>query len=424
MDVKLERIALAYLPEEEKIAKRIAAVLRNNGLRVELETHRDSEVYSQDDASRRLTLRLWTWHAAKRLETRSAELEAEPPSRALLLRLEDTPLPPGTTEARILDLIGWDGDPHAKQAQRLLQEIRSEYARNGRKAATERVAKLETTQLKQIELLLAAIDAPKTEPRRRLEIGDRLAELGDPRPGVGLRADGVPEIDWVEIPAGEFLYGENKEQQHLDIFWMARYPVTNAQYQAFIDDGGYREDRWWRGLAERIEAPAEPTWSQANRPRERVSWYEAMAFCAWLSERLGTTVRLPTEQQWEKAARSTDGREYPWGDNYISGYANIDETLEKAGEHYLQQTTAVGLYPKDRSPYGVMDLTGNVWEWCLNSYANPNDTSVGGKDRRVLRGGSWYYSQDHARASYRDYYSPDFRINDIGFRVCRLSPID
>ena len=430
-----ERVVITYHVDDETTAQRIKSTLSQYNLEVELVSTVTSNEYinkSNEMAEQTDThfLQLWTRNAAKDLWDPLQLADTQQPQRSLVVRLDQTPLPEGTAQAHIVDLIGWNGDPHAEQAQRLLQEIRSEYAPIGSEAVPERehiekVAKPEAGQLEQIELLLAAIDDPKTKPQRRLEIGDRLAELGDPRTGVGVRADGLPDIDWVEIPGGEFLYGENRAQRYLDAFWMARYPITNAQYQAFIDAGGYREERWWQVLAERIEAPYEPRRSQPNRPRERVSWYEAMAFCAWLSERLGTTIRLPTEQQWEKAARGSDGREYPWGDGYHSGYANINETWDKVGEHNVGQTTAVGLYPQGRSPYGILDLAGNVWEWCLNKYEKPDDTSPGGKDQRVLRGGSWGYYRDNARASYRYYrYGPDFRSNDIGFRVCCLSPID
>ena len=99
-----------------------------------------------------------------------------------------------------------------------------------------------------------------------------MAALGDPRPGVGLDANGLPDIDWIEVPEGDFLFGEKKEREFSSAFRIARYPVTNAQFQAFIDGGGYREDRWWKGLAERVEAPAYTSWSQPNRPRETGSW--------------------------------------------------------------------------------------------------------------------------------------------------------
>jgi formylglycine-generating enzyme required for sulfatase activity len=154
-----------------------------------------------------------------------------------------------------------------------------------------------------------------------------------------------------------------------------------------------------------------------------VDWYEAVAFSRWLAAQLNQPIRLLTEQEWEKAARGTDGREYPWGNGYIKGRANVDESGEK-GE-YLAQTTAVGLYPMDNSPYGVRDMTGNVWEWCLNKYDQPEqiepDTSGG---RRVLRGGSWFLNPEFARAAHRYRDLPDFRGNDRGFRVLLSAPIN
>lgn len=219
----------------------------------------------------------------------------------------------------------------------------------------------------EIERLLEEIKSPETPPERRVEIGDRLAELGDPRPGIGLTPDGLPDIDWVDVPAGEFLSGEEGKQEHVDAFRFARYPVTNAQYQAFIDAGGYKEDRWWAGLAERVKEPHKPNWPHPNRPRTDVTWYEAVASCRWLSSRMDLETRLPTDIEWERSARGTDGREHPWGNGYRAGFANVDETVSKAGPSNLTQTTAAGLYPHAASPFGVLDLAGNVLEWCLNN---------------------------------------------------------
>jgi formylglycine-generating enzyme required for sulfatase activity len=233
----------------------------------------------------------------------------------------------------------------------------------------------------------------------------------------------LPGIDWIEISAGPFLYGEGESQQelHLERFHIGRYPITNAQYQTFIDAGGYSEESWWQDL--KRPEPEKSTWDQPNRPRTNVDWYEALAFTRWLAAQLNQPIRLPTEQEWEKAARGADGREYPWGETYIGGYANVDENEEK-GE-YLKQTTAVGLYPKNESPYGVRDLAGNVWEWCLNKYGHPEqieaDTSG---DFRVLRGGSWLNYPEYARAPYRDGYDPEIRSFDRGFRVVLSAPID
>jgi formylglycine-generating enzyme required for sulfatase activity len=148
-----------------------------------------------------------------------------------------------------------------------------------------------------------------------------------------------------------------------------------------------------------------------------------MAFCDWLSHRLGLAIRLPTEWEWERAARSTDGRVYPWGDEYVAEYANIDETWGEAGPHNLGQTSAVGIYPQGASPEGLLDLSGNVWEWCLNQYDNPVSTDRGGSGSRVLRGGSWGNGRDDARADDRYGNHPDDRGDNNGFRVLCASPI-
>ena len=102
-------------------------------------------------------------------------------------------------------------------------------------------------------------------------------------------------------------------------------------------------------------------WQESNLPRERVSWHEAMAFCSWLAAKLNLPIQLPTEWQWERAARGVDGRAYPWGSDYQPGFANINETYGDAGPHYLARTSAVGIYPHGASPEGVLDLAGNVW---------------------------------------------------------------
>jgi formylglycine-generating enzyme required for sulfatase activity len=242
----------------------------------------------------------------------------------------------------------------------------------------------------------------------------------DDRPGVGLTAGGLPDIDWVEVPGGPFLY-QYGERRELPTFLIARYPITHAQFQAFIEDGGYADRRWWQGLAEHPETPAEPQWSEPNHPRETVSWYEAMAFCAWLSARRGEAITLPTEEQWEKAARGMAGGAYPYPcDGYRSGYANIDELMDR---HTFGRTTPVGIYPQGASPDGVLDLVGNVWEWCLNEYRRPAQIGKGGKESRVLRGGSWNHSLGNARASGRDKLRPYFRLVNVGIRVLVPHPL-
>ena len=266
-------------------------------------------------------------------------------------------------------------------------------------------------------------------PPERAHLWRTLGHLGlDDRPGVGV-IDGLPDIDWLEVPGGGSMYGEKWERIFLQPFRIARYPVTNAQFQAFIDDRGYDTDAWWEGLAGR-PAPARPHRNYPNHPRETVSWYEAVAFGRWLTARLrargevaeGWEIRLPTEQEWERAARGTDGREYPWGE-FQSGHANIDETSGKAGPHYLQQTAAVGIYPSGVSPCGALDMAGNVWEWCLNQYDPPENIAVGGDDSRVVRGGSWIFHRDCARCAFRFFNVPVNRGDGFEFRLVRVSAI-
>ena len=271
------------------------------------------------------------------------------------------------------------------------------------------------------------VESGALSPADRLIAGDALAALGDDRPGVGLRPDGLPDIVWCEVPDdGPFLYGDDKQKRKLPAFRIAKYPITHAQFQAFVDaPDGWDNPAWWKGLAadEDDKQKVSAEWPIANRPRERVSWYAAVAFTRWLSHKLGLDISLPTEEQWEKAARGREGREYPWGNDYQVGYANIDGTDDsaKVGPNYLSQTSAVGMYPQGVSPYGLQDCAGNVWEWCLNEYRKPANTQVSGTETRVLRGGSWIFNHRLARCASRRSGGPGNLDRDSGLR-CVLSP--
>ncbi len=264
---------------------------------------------------------------------------------------------------------------------------------------------------------------PAQPPLKRIQAARKLAEHGDPRYGTGLRADGVPEIDWVRIPAGRFIFHYDRRME-LPTFYIARYPITHAQFTAFIAAGGYDDPRWWEGLARRETRPDEQRWPWDNQPRERVSWFDAVAFCRWLSVQLGHAIRLPTEPEWEKAARGTGGRIYPWGDRYIGGCANINEVTSGVGTHNLRQPTPVGIYPQGASEFGVLDMVGNVWEWCLNPEGHPDRYDLGTDARRALRGGSWLSEWMFAHTVRRRVQTPDSRFPDFGFRVvCNSLPV-
>jgi formylglycine-generating enzyme required for sulfatase activity len=282
------------------------------------------------------------------------------------------------------------------------------------------------------------------EPKARAAIGRALGMMRlDDRKGVGtvIGRNGValPEIDWVEIPGGEFQYGDESQyaarpqRLTLPTFHISRYPLTFAQFQTFLDDAeGFADPRWFEGLAagDDDRRMDEQEFKFANHPRDSVNWYQAMAFCRWLSWRLGGghdlkrvadwAVRLPTEFEWEKAARGTDGRIYPYAGEFDAAKGNTSETG-------LEQTSAVGIFPNGASPYAVMDLSGNVWEWCLSNYDKPalearKENLRTDKDR-VLRGGSWSDLQDLARAPFRYINHPADRYFDFGCRVvCVVRP--
>ena len=274
--------------------------------------------------------------------------------------------------------------------------------------------------------------------------------------GEGFRVRAIPDIDWVTIPAGKYSYQNGTKTLDYD-FQISRYPVTYAQFQAFIDDpDGFHDPRWWQGFDMpdgHNDSAGDQAFKYWNHPRERVSWFDAMAFCRWLSHQywqygfVGTTpalsempakanydamnpatwlVRLPTEFEWEKATRANTGWKYPWGDDYKEGYANVNETWGDAGQYYLQQTSAVGIYPQGDTSHWkkpISDLSGNVLEWCLTEYDNPAEhpqiQNISSKSSRVLRGGNWLRYILDVRVVRRRYGHPNYRSRNSGFRLVR-----
>jgi formylglycine-generating enzyme required for sulfatase activity len=210
-------------------------------------------------------------------------------------------------------------------------------------------------------------------------------------PYVGFRvvaAESRAGFDWVEVPAGEYAIGRDPWSPgivEVDAFELSRTPVTNAQYASFVADA---------------DAAPPPHWpARGDHPVVLVDWSDAAAFCKWAGG------RLPTETEWEKAARGTDGRTYPWGDEEDASRAAIGAGLKRGS------TSPVGSHPDGASPYGLQDMAGNVWEWTSTEYAGCE---------RVLRGGSfaspglWW-----ARCSMRSHSRPQRRQAHIGFRVAR-----
>jgi formylglycine-generating enzyme required for sulfatase activity len=276
----------------------------------------------------------------------------------------------------------------------------------------------------------------------RARIGEQLNQAGDTRPGVGLRADGLPDIAWccVETPLkwqgrripfknerGE-IYGEFA----LESFFIARYPVTYRQFQAFVvSEDGFQNETWWRGLTEdyRKQEVLKQRSPFDNHPRDGVSWYQAVAFARWLNakrrgemlpasggsmERLiigeDAEIRLPLEWEWHWAAQGQDERAYPWGNDWDARFANTRECR-------LGRTTAVGMYPHGASWCGAEDMSGTVWEWCLNEYKNANRVSYDSYRSRELRGGAFIDIPEYAVCASRFNDLPNRRLDYFGFRV-------
>ena len=296
------------------------------------------------------------------------------------------------------------------------------------------------------DTLMKTMQDPVLPAKVRAGAGDGLAALGDPRfrPDIWfLPDDGM--FGFMEIPEGSFIMGTEEKDirqlikrlggdeafyqretpQHestVGMFYMSVYPVTVAQFKLFVEQSGYesKSKTCLKGLL--------------NHPVVHVSWYDAMAYCGWLTKEMrerrvgipgaikhslsqdGWVVRLPTEAEWEKAASGDkDARIFPWGDDPDPDKANYNETG-------IGATSAVGCFAKGESPYGMLDMSGNVWEWCAtkweDSYQNyGNDNDLEGDEPRVVRGGAFLDGRRRVRAASRGGGYPDDGASGVGFRV-------
>lgn len=275
--------------------------------------------------------------------------------------------------------------------------------------------------------------APEADSRVIEETGTAVASAIASGKDVLIRKLGG--IDFVEIPAGKFLMGsrddninaqdrDNEKPQHtVEItrpYRIGLFPVTNAQYREFAEAG---RTGW------KTEKPD-------DHPAAYVSWKDAAAYCDWLTKKLrdsgelpgNEVIRLPTEAEWEKAARGEYGNEWPWGNEFDAAKCNTEEDGKRG-------TTPVGAYsPAGDSPYGVADMAGNVWEWCADWYSDDEYKRRAGRevkdptgpqkgDYHALRGGAWHRNLRYARCAYRLRSYLSVADVDVGFRVVAASPV-
>ena len=267
----------------------------------------------------------------------------------------------------------------------------------------------------------ALTPTPVLKPIPVLTLTPRLTSTPRPTPICSEIKD-TKSVSMCLVPAGSFTMGTNTSYGSdinlgdagpahavsLDAFYIDKYEVTNALYKNCVDAGGctlpgdvskYNNSQY------------------ANHPVTFVDWDQATAYCAWRGPSTGSgQVRLPSEAEWEKAARGSTGDIYPWGDD------DPNKDLANYGQN-VGDTTAVGSYERGRSPFGVYDMAGNVWEWVDGWYAaypgNTVDSPDYGTKYRVLRGGSWYYDWGYMRASFRNWGHSDTKSQYYGFRCAR-----
>lgn len=234
----------------------------------------------------------------------------------------------------------------------------------------------------------------------------------------------LPLLEWVHIPGGAIkmkrsgvAHDDKNGTRMVDEFFISKYPVTNAQYTAFIEDmEGYANPKWWqftdeaRRWHDEHKSPRPSQFKGDERPRDNVNWYEAVAFCNWLSHRLFLPVTLPTEWEWIRAARGDDERLFPWGDKMDVERCNTSESK-------IKMTTSVTRFVKGVSPFGVYDMVGNVWEWCLNTESHDTQLDCDSETRRAVQGGSYLGKAERAQISFGYYINPRTAFGNIGFRV-------
>jgi formylglycine-generating enzyme required for sulfatase activity len=357
----------------------------------------------------------------------------------------------------VIDQVTDDAAAPEARLESLVQQFLFDSA-GASQAAERELAELERDA---VRVLLKAMTDARLTLEQRVRAGTLAGRIGDPRfegPfGLG---------PLLQVPAGPFSMGSRPGEPEADtnavplhevnvpVFWMAKSPVTNQQFAVFMEEAGgyttheYWLDDGWRWLQQSGHT-APHYWRSAasipNHPVVGVSWFEAQAYCEWLTRELralgqleeAQVIRLPTEAEWEKAARggltlddrntranSMPTRRYPWGDSYVPELCNTAASD-------IGSTNPVGMFPDGESPYRIEGLSGNTVEWCIsqpksypyNADDGRNRLRAGTQVYRIVRGGAWPFNRNAAACAYRHWFHPDFRGNMLGFRYVRAAPL-
>jgi formylglycine-generating enzyme required for sulfatase activity/energy-coupling factor transporter ATP-binding protein EcfA2 len=346
-------------------------------------------------------------------------------------------MPPAVLNSLLADLIDGDGKERSRWYRDLILAAELGQDRDWSYLRTRPMVKVDRLQ-RDLRAGLVALLADKTQPfpaAERVRAGFLLGDLGDPRFPVTID-DWRRELAWAGEPGayfcrvepGEYFIGsadDDPDAQDIEKprhivtlaqpLYIARYPITNAQWQLWIEQGGEKA----------LYSARDANLKHPNQPVVSISWHMANGFCVWLSEQVGTEIRLPTEQEWEAAARGGDGRCYPWGDGWREDHAATLEDREVRGTRW---SVPVGCYPAGAAPCGALDIAGNVWEWTASAWQSyPGAEKAFTKkdyreDYRIVRGGSYNNDRTYVRCGTRGRdLSENFLYTMWGFRVC-VSP--
>jgi hypothetical protein len=232
----------------------------------------------------------------------------------------------------------------------------------------------------------------------------------------------IPPITWCDIPTGEVIVEREKKRliYFVEQYKISKYPVTDVQFQAFVDDpDGYKCEQWWNFAPDALAwhkqhlEPIEAKYDGVDYPRINVCWYEAVAYCLWLSDKTQLKIRLPSEQQWLRAARGDQQYVYPWGNRFDKQRCNTKESGKG-------KVTPVTTYPTGASPFDVHDMAGNIWEWCSTKAFAPQSGSVLNTPQDinyVVHGGSFVGTSERCRNTFSYKLKPQYRYDTIGFRI-------